>query len=72
MLLTYTLHAQHVMEERGNFPGWEERAVAQPDRRMRDPHDDAVKGFYLSLCRGFSRGWLRATLLFRVGVVAST
>ena len=47
MVLTYTLHAQHVMEERGISTEWVERAVAEPERRMRDPHDEAVERFYI-------------------------
>ncbi len=47
MVLTYTLHARHVMEERGISSEWVERAVAEPERRMRDPHDETVERFYI-------------------------
>ena len=49
MELTYTLHALHVMEERGIFSEWVERAVAAPERRMPDPHDEAVERFYIRI-----------------------
>ncbi len=47
MLLTYTLHAQHVMEERGISSEWVERAVAAPERRIRDPYDETVERFFI-------------------------
>ena len=47
MLLTYTLHARHVMEEREISSEWVERAVSAPERRTRDPHDEAVERFYV-------------------------
>ncbi|MYH97198.1 MAG: DUF4258 domain-containing protein [Acidimicrobiia bacterium] len=47
MLLTYTLHARHVMEERYISSEWVERAVATPERRTRDPHDESVERFYI-------------------------
>ncbi|MYB09107.1 MAG: DUF4258 domain-containing protein [Acidimicrobiia bacterium] len=47
MHLIYSLHAQHVMAERGISSEWVERAVATPERRARDPHDEAVERFYI-------------------------
>ena len=47
MQLTYTLHARQVMEERGILSEWVERAVAAPERRTRDPYDEAVERFYI-------------------------
>ena len=45
MDLSYTLHARHVMEERGISSDWVERAVADPQRRTQDPHDETVERF---------------------------
>ena len=47
--LSYTAHAQQVMAERGIPQTWVERAVATPDRRARDPYDDAVERFFLRI-----------------------
>ena len=47
MDLIYTLHARHVMEERGISSDWVERAVADPERRTQDPHDETVERFYI-------------------------
>ncbi len=49
MFLTYTSHAKHVMEERGISSEWVERAVAEPERRTRDPHDETVERFYIRI-----------------------
>ena len=47
MPLAYTLHARHVMQERGISSEWVERAVAAPEQRTRDPNDEAVERFYV-------------------------
>ncbi|WP_419926193.1 DUF4258 domain-containing protein [Candidatus Poriferisocius sp.] len=49
MKLAYTLHALHVMEERGIPAEWVERAVATPQRRTRDSHDESVERFFIRI-----------------------
>lgn len=44
--LTYTSHALDVMERRGIRPEWVERAVAAPERRVRDPYDRSLERFF--------------------------
>ena len=51
--LTYTSHALDVMERRGIRPEWVERAVAAPERRIRDPYDGTVERFF---CRVSENG----------------
>ena len=55
MQLTYTLHALHVMAERGIPSEWVVRAVEAPDRRTRDPNDEAVERFYVRVPEHDSR-----------------
>ena len=49
MKLEYTLHALHVMEERGIPAEWVERVVTAPQQRTRDPHDESVERFFLRI-----------------------
>ena len=46
MRLTDTWHALDVMERRAIRLEWVERAVAAPEQRLRDPHDEALERFY--------------------------
>ena len=48
MPLAYTLHARHVMQERGISSERVERAVAAPEQRTREPNDEAVERFLCS------------------------